>query len=55
MSNSAKFWDVGPHSPLSVEKTFHSFVRKYGGVLFLMFYLEIHHLIMPIIHSRIII
>jgi hypothetical protein len=31
MSNSAKFWDVGPHSPLPVEKTFHSFVRKYGG------------------------
>lgn len=31
MANSEKFWDIGPHSPLSVEKTFHSFVRKYGG------------------------
>ncbi|EPB4366175.1 MULTISPECIES: hypothetical protein [Enterobacteriaceae] len=31
MSNSEKFWNIGPHSPLPVEKTFHSFVRKYGG------------------------
>ncbi|HCJ6321779.1 hypothetical protein [Citrobacter sedlakii] len=31
MSNSEKFWDIGPHSPLPVEKTIHSFVRKYGG------------------------
>jgi hypothetical protein len=33
MSNSEKFWDIGHHFPLPVEKTFHSFVRKYGGVV----------------------
>ncbi|MEC5505798.1 hypothetical protein P9911_008095 [Klebsiella oxytoca] len=31
MSNYEGFWDVGPHAPLPVEKTFHMFVRKYGG------------------------
>lgn len=31
MSEYEKFWDVGPHSPLPVEDTFHTFVREYGG------------------------
>ncbi len=52
MSNSEKFWDIGPHSPLPVEKTFHSFVRKYGGVLFLTYYLETHHSKMLIIRLK---
>ncbi|WHP29837.1 hypothetical protein QMG90_13615 [Trabulsiella odontotermitis] len=31
MSNYEKFWDIGPHSPLPVEDTFHSFIRQNGG------------------------
>ncbi|EIQ0253843.1 hypothetical protein LUI43_004126 [Escherichia coli] len=33
MSNAVNFWDIGPHSPLPVEKTFHSFVREFGGCI----------------------
>lgn len=31
MESHEKFWDIGPHDPLPVEKTFHEFVRSQGG------------------------
>ncbi|CBJ81914.1 hypothetical protein XBJ2_1510001 [Xenorhabdus bovienii str. Jollieti] len=31
MNKYENFWDIGPHSPLPVEHTFHAFVRGYGG------------------------
>lgn len=51
MSNAVNFWDIGPHSPLPVEKLFIRLSESLGDVSFLMFYLEIHHLKMLTIHS----
>lgn len=33
MSEITKFWDIGPHANLSVESTFHDFVRGVGGLI----------------------
>lgn len=31
MSEIPNFWDMGPHNPLAVEKTWHKFVKSIGG------------------------